>query len=51
MKFAVQECLQWDSKQHVIELGCLPKLLITLDTCHYISVRQQAWLLSTAHIV
>lgn len=51
MKFAVQECLQWDSKQHVIELGLFTQALITLDTCHYISVRQQAWLLSTAHIV
>lgn len=51
MKFAIQECLQWDSKQHVIELALFTQALITLDTCHYISVRQQAWLLSTAHIV
>ena len=51
MEFAVQECLQWDSKQHVIELWLFTRALITLGTCHFVSVRQQAWPLSTAHTV
>lgn len=51
MEFAVQECLHWDSEQHVIESRLFTQALTTLDNCHYIFIRQQARLLSIAHIV
>lgn len=51
MEFAVQECLYWDSEQHVTESGLFLQALITLDTCHFIFTRQQVRLLSIAHIV